>query len=168
MAKKNTNGAMTKADLYRLRDGLQVVLNAGYGCFDLGIQAARNLRRVTEEIEDLEKAREPQSEKFKEYAKEQDALFKLHGTASLGPGGFEQHTVPEEKQPDLIRDLNKLREKFAKAITEQEEKNKKFDEKAKATKAEVKLRKVSEGLIKREVPKLSTSHALGILEMIDE
>ena len=104
----------------------------------------------------------------KEYAKEQDALFKLHGEASLGPGGFEQHTVPKEKQPELIRDLQALRAKFAKAISEQEEKNKKFDEKAKATKADVVLKKVSEGLIKKEVPKLSTAHALGILEMIEE
>ena len=170
MSKKNgtANGALTKADLYRIRDGLKVVLDAGYPCSDLGIQAARNFRRVSDEVEDFEKAREPQSEKFKEYAKEELSLFKLHGKTTVGGDGLERTMVPPEKQPDLVKDLDVLKKKYSKALDEQKEKNKKFDEKAKKTKAEVVLKKVTEGLIKKEVPKLSTAHALGILEMIEE
>ncbi len=50
MAKKIGNGTLTKAGLYPLRAGLKAVLDAGYGCSDLGIQVARNFRRVNEEI----------------------------------------------------------------------------------------------------------------------
>ncbi len=167
-AKKNANGVLMKMDLYRLRKGLQVVLDAGYGCSDLGIQAARNLRRVSEEVEDFEKTREPQSEKFKEFGKEQNALFQLHGKAKVGARGREEYTVPGEKQAELVDDLRLLRKKFSTAIEEQEEKNRKFDEKARKTKADVVLKKVTRGLIKEEVPRFSTAHALGILEMIEE
>lgn len=172
MAKKNEkaggNRALMKVDLYRLHAGLKAVMAAGYGCSDLAIQVARNFRRVNEEIEDLEKTREPKSEKFEEYVKEEAALFRLHGKAQLGPGGVEQHTVPAEKQADLISGLNALKKKFSKAIKEQEEKNKKFDEMAQKAKVDVRLKTVSEDLIKKEVPTFSSAHALGILDMIDE
>ena len=166
--KEMVNGTLMKSDLGRLRDGLKAVLDAGYPCSDLGIQAARNYRRVSEEAEDLEKTREPKSEKFKEYAKAELALLKEYGSVIAGKDGLNRIQVSPEKKAEFVKVLVALKKKYSKALDEQKEKDKKFDEKAKATKADVTLKKVSQGLIKKEVPKFSSAHALDILEMIDE
>jgi Mor family transcriptional regulator len=115
-----------RSELYRLRGILEARPRGPHAKFNYAL--GKNLRKIKEEIQDLEDAVTPDKE-FNEYEKERIALneecAKKEGGVSVfipNPDGTRRYQIDESKQESFNKKLELLRKKYKATLDLQEKK----------------------------------------------
>lgn len=165
MAKKN--GVLKKKDLKRFRDGLAAVILSGkYPEFKFSYAVVKTHRLIETEILDLEKTNKPSAE-YEEFEKKRQELVMKYAKKDKDgkPMTFQSGNTVKAHIDDVDAcnaAVEELRKKHAKAVNEQEEKNKKF-EKYLEEPAETKIHTIPENLVPKDI---SSLHLHGVFEII--
>jgi hypothetical protein len=104
-----------RSELFKIREVLEAMPKGDR--FKFSYAVAKNLRKVKTEIEDMEKAREPEQEII-EYERKRIALCQqyakqLNGAPMVVSNSF---VIDEEKQADFNHEMKELQDRYKDAI----------------------------------------------------
>jgi hypothetical protein len=161
------NGVLKKKDLFRLREGLKAV--GDYKGSKFSYAVVKTLRKIEVEVADIQKTN-VWSDEYKEFEKERMKIATQYAMKDKdgNPITFQEGTAIKFRVDDADQDecnaaIDELKEKYADAVKEQEEKDRDF-EKLLEEPACTKLHTVPEDVVPKEI---TPRHMNGIFEMIE-